>query len=161
MEEIRSYSFISWAHIASAVIAMVLGAWVLLRRKGDRRHRSLGYGYVSAMGVVNLSAFGLYGLFGTFGPFHVAAIISLLTMLAGLRPAIQRPRPADWMVRHMTYMYWSVIGLYAAFFSEVMVRLPLGATFGMAVGSATVLTILLGALFQRRLVKRWSALQAD
>lgn len=156
MEEIRSYTLISWTHIAAALLAMVLGAVVLLRRKGDRRHRILGYGYVSAMVLVNLSAFGLYGLFGTFGPFHVAAIISLLTLLAGMRAVLSRPHKPDWLVTHLTYMYWSVIGLYAAFFSELMVRLPIGATFGMAVGSATILTILLGGLFQRRLVRRWS-----
>lgn len=158
MEEVRTYGFVSWVHVISALVAMALGLWVLLRRKGDRLHRRLGYGYMANMFVVNGTAFAMYGLFGKFGPFHVAAVVSLLTLIAGLRPALRRPRMPDWLQRHMVYMYWSVIGLYAAFFSEVMVRLPLGATFAKAVAGATVATLVLGAVLQRRFVKRWSRL---
>lgn len=159
MHEFHSYTLLSWVHIASALIAMVLGVVVLLRRKGDRRHVRLGYAYTVSMILVNVTAFGLYRLFGHFGPFHVAAIISLLTLLAGLRAVIRKPRRTDWLVNHLTYMYWSVIGLYAAFFSELMVRLPLGATFAWSVGLATGVVIFLGFFLQGRLTKRWVAQQ--
>lgn len=155
MNEIASYDLISCLHVGSALVAMVFGVLVLFRRKGDGPHRRLGYAYAISMLLVNLSAFGLYRLFGTFGPFHVAALVSLLTLLAGIRPALRRPRTANWLQHHMVYMYWSVLGLYAAFFSEVMVRVPLGASFAKAVGAATVATMVLGGLFQGRLIRYW------
>lgn len=158
LHEAASYTLISWVHVATALLAMVLGALVLLRRKGDLLHRRLGYAYVVTMVGVNASAFGLYRLFGSFGPFHVAAIVSGLTVFAGMRAVLHKSGGPDRMVAHMIFMYWSVIGLYAAFFSEVMVRLRLGAAFATLVGVATGLTVLLGALLQPRLVRRWSRL---
>lgn len=155
MKEIATYGLISWLHVGSALVAMVLGAFVLLRCKGDGLHRRSGYAYGASMLLVNLSAFGLYRLFGTFGPFHVAAVVSLLTLIAGIRPALGRPRAPNWLQHHMVYMYWSVLGLYAAFFSEVMVRVPLGASFTKAVAGATVATMVLGVVFQGRLLRRW------
>jgi uncharacterized membrane protein len=155
MKEIASYGLISWLHVGSALAAMVLGVCVLFRRKGDALHRRLGYAYTSSMLLVNLSAFGLYRLFETFGPFHVAALVSLFTLIAGIRPALRRPRAANWLQHHMVYMYWSVLGLYAAFFSEVMVRVPLGTSFAKAVAGATVATMVLGGVFQRHLLRRW------
>lgn len=157
MVEIRSYTFLSWLHIGAALTAMVLGILVLCMRKGTLRHRRMGYGYLTCMLAVNASAFCLYKLFGFFGPFHVAAVVSLLTVLAGMRVALRRDRTPGWLVTHLTYMYWSVIGLYAAFFSEVMVRLPIPGRFMWLVGGATAATILFGALMQGRLTQRWSS----
>ncbi|HEY0976180.1 MAG TPA: DUF2306 domain-containing protein [Flavobacteriales bacterium] len=158
MNELHTYTWVGWTHLTSALLAMVLGVWVLLRRKGDRFHIRLGYAYVSCMLVLNGTAFGLHRLMGFFGPFHVAALVSLATLLAGMRAVLRKPRRKDWLVQHLTYMYWSVIGLYAAFFSELMVRLPLGATFAWSVGAATAATIFLGFFLQGRLTKRWTAM---
>ncbi|MBK9275322.1 MAG: DUF2306 domain-containing protein [Flavobacteriales bacterium] len=157
MKEIASYTFLSWAHLGPALLAMVFGALVLLRRKGTRGHRRTGYVYVAGMVVLNTTAFGMYRLFGTFGPFHVAAVVSALTVLAGMRAIRSRPRTVRQVELHLVFMYWSVLGLYAAFFSEVMVRVRINATFMVLVSIATAATILLGALFQNRLVRRWSA----
>lgn len=150
-------SIIPALHIASSIVALVLGAWVLLAPKGDRRHRRVGRAYAISMLVVNVTAFGIYRLFGGFGPFHIAAVVSLLTLLAGMRPVLLRNRPKDWYTTHMIFMYWSVVGLYAAFASEVLVRLPArpGAYFGLLVGLATGVIMLAAGLLQGRLVKRW------
>jgi len=156
MVECSTYTWLSWLHIAAAVLAMVLGAMVLLRRKGDIAHKRFGYAYALCMLLVNATAFGMYKLFGSFGPFHIAAIVSLLTLAAGLRAALRNKRRPNWLVTHLTYMYWSVIGLYAAFFSELGVRLPLGGTFASVVMSATAATIILGFLLQGRLTRRWT-----
>ncbi|QQR84918.1 MAG: DUF2306 domain-containing protein [Flavobacteriales bacterium] len=157
MIEIRSYTWLSWLHIAAAVLAMVLGLLVLMRRKGTRSHRQLGYGYVASMTLLNLSAFGMYRLFGVFGPFHIAAVVSTLTLAAGMRAVLKRPRTQRTTELHLVFMYWSVIGLYAAFFSELMVRVRVNAAFLILVSCATGGTVLLGALMQRRLITKWVA----
>lgn len=157
MIEVRSYTWLSWLHIAAAVAAMLLGLLVLFRRKGTRSHRLLGYAYVSAMMVLNLSAFGMYRLFGIFGPFHIAAVVSTLTIGAGMRAILKRPRTQRTIELHLVFMYWSVLGLYAAFFSELMVRVRINAAFMIIVSVATGATIFIGALLQRRLISKWSA----
>ncbi len=150
---------LSTLHISASILALILGAWVLIVQKGDRRHRRMGRAYAISMLVVNATAFGIYRLFGGFGPFHIAAIVSLLTLLAGMRPVLLRTRPKHWYTTHMSFMYWSVVGLYAAFASEVLVRLPErpGAYFGLLVGAATAVIMGVAGLLQGRLVKRWSA----
>ena len=40
-----------WAHIATIVLAVSLTPVMLLRRRGDRLHRELGWVWVSAMGA--------------------------------------------------------------------------------------------------------------
>lgn len=157
MIEVRSYTWLSWLHIAAAVAAMLLGLLVLFRRKGTRSHRRLGYAYVAAMMVLNLSAFGMYRLFGIFGPFHIAAVVSTLTIAAGMRAILKRPRTQRTVELHLVFMYWSVLGLYAAFFSELMVRVRINGAFMIIVSIATGVTVLFGALLQRRLISKWSA----
>jgi uncharacterized membrane protein len=154
-----THRILSALHIASSILALVLGAWVLIVHKGDRRHRRMGRAYAISMLLVNATAFGIYRLFGGFGPFHVAAVISLLTLIAGMRPVLLRERPNDWYTTHMIFMYWSVVGLYAAFASELLVRLPErpGAYFGLLVGGSTAAIMAAAGYFQGRLVKRWSA----
>jgi len=147
---------ISWAHIGSSVVAVISGPLVLLLRKGDRRHRRIGHVYVWSMVVLNATAFLIYRLLGTFGPFHIAAVISALTLAAGMRPVLRKQRREGWMVEHIGYMLWSVIGLYAAFFSEILVRSPWRGPFAMVVGMATALLVILGFVVQRPLVRRWS-----
>jgi uncharacterized membrane protein len=157
MIEVRSYTWLSWLHIAAAALAMLLGLLVLFRRKGTRSHRTLGRAYVASMAVLNLSAFGMYRLFGVFGPFHIAAVVSTLTIAAGMRAILKRPRTQRTVELHLVFMYWSVLGLYAAFFSELMVRVRINAAFMIIVSIATGATILFGALMQRRLIGKWSA----
>ena len=154
--EIQHYTLWSWLHIASALGAMLLGAGMLLAAKGTPSHRRFGYAYAGSMLLVNLSAFLIFRLFGGFGPFHVAAFISLITLFAELRPVLHRPRKVGWLMAHMNYMYWSVVGLYAAFASELMVRLPIKGGFMLVVAIATVLVMVLAGVFQKRLMARWS-----
>lgn len=157
MREVASYSLTSWSHLVAAILAMVFGALVLVRPKGTLRHRRLGRCYVACMLMLNATAFGLYRLFGTFGPFHAAAVVSLLTLFAAMRAIRGRPLTALRIELHLIFMYWSVLGLYAAFFSELMVRVRINAAFMVLVSAATGATILIGAVLQNRLVRRWSA----
>ncbi|MDH5413495.1 MAG: hypothetical protein OEW87_05100, partial [Flavobacteriaceae bacterium] len=65
----------------------------------------------------------------------------------------KKPR-TKWLIRHFSFMYWSVIGLYAAFVSEILTRIPKAPFFSM-VGLATVVIIILGAIFFVNNRKKW------
>jgi uncharacterized membrane protein len=127
-------------------VAVVLGTLVLTNRKGTNLHKRIGYGYVVSMLVVNVTAFGLYQLTGRFGPFHLAAIVSLVSVLAGTLPLYFKAKFPSWKVLHFTYLYYSVIGLYAALCSEIIVRVP-GIRFWWSIAIATFLTMLVGVVF--------------
>jgi uncharacterized membrane protein len=135
-------------HTICALLALGSGAAVLLRRKGTRSHRRLGWLYVASMLALNGTALMIYRLFGGFGPFHVAAVASLLTVVAGIVPAYRR-KPANWVERHYAYMTWSYVGLWAAAVAEVGTRVP-GFQFWWAVMAGTFAVLGVGAVMIRR-----------
>ncbi|SOD79822.1 DUF2306 domain-containing protein [Spirosoma fluviale] len=137
-------------HLISALAAMLLGAFVVLLAKGTRIHKRIGYGYVGAMILVNVTAFMLYHLFGTFGPFHIAAIISSTGIVGGMVPVLARHRFPNWKSYHYYFMNWSVVGLYAAFWAESLVRLFPMNRFWPVVALATGLTTGLGSYLINR-----------
>jgi uncharacterized membrane protein len=147
---------ISFVHVFTSIAALVLGTWIIASRKGTKKHKQLGYGYVACMALVNASAFGIYHMLGVFGPFHIAALISSATLIAGIVPAIRRKPKENWIVKHFTYMYYSVIGLYAAFASEVIVRVP-GIRFWWSVMGATFSMIFIAIYFFQTQSKKWAA----
>lgn len=139
-------------HLLFSLASLIAGTFVLLSNKGTRTHQIVGYLYTVFMLGVNGTAFGLYGLFGRLGPFHFAALISLATLLAGIFPALLRIK--NWLNLHVAFMYYSVIGLYAAFVSEVIVRIP-GLPFGPAVGIATAVVMITAFIAFRLLGPHW------
>lgn len=142
-------------HLIASLLSLLAGTLVLVMAKGTRIHKTIGYAYGIFMLTVNGTAFGLFGLFGNFGPFHAAALISLATLAAGMIPVMMRT--PQWLKLHFSFMYYSVIGLYAAFASEVIVRIP-GIPFGPAVGLATAVVMISAMIAFRSLSKRWQAL---
>lgn len=139
-------------HLLFSMASLITGTVVLVSAKGTRIHKVVGYLYTLCMVGVNATAFGLYDLFGKPGPFHLAALISLATLLAGIFPALLRIQ--NWLRLHVAFMYYSVIGLYAAFVSELIVRIP-RAPFGPAVGLATAVVMMTAVLAFRSLGPRW------
>ena len=110
-------------HTLTSVLAIVFGTWVLLSRKGDKRHKKLGYLYVVSMVVCLFTSFFMYNLFGGFGIFHGFAIVSAATLIGGMFPIILK-KPKHYIALHFNFMYWSVIGLYGAFLAEILTRIP-------------------------------------
>lgn len=141
-------------HVIMALVAMITGTVVIIKSKGTRLHVAIGYTYFFSMLTMNLSSFMLYGLLGHFGPFHVAAIISLLTLLGGMIPIFFRKKIRAWQRVHGTFMYYSVVGLYAAFFSEILTRIP-GQSFSGMVILASVGVTIIGVILFNKLKSRW------
>ena len=154
------FEYSTWFHSSTGVIhtffallSMVLGSWVLLKRKGTTIHKRIGHAYVASMILLNATSFGMH-TFGAFGPFHFAAVMSLGTVIAGIIPAIRR-KNSKWVIQHYYFMSWSVVGLYAAFWSEVGTRVIDIKLFWWAVALATGLTVAIGA----RVIKKQAKLR--
>lgn len=111
-------------HFTSAVLAMLSGAIVLASTKGTNLHKKVGYVYFVSMLVLNITAIPITNMSGSIGVFHIFILFSLPTTLIALyHPLFGRHKPS-WLLQHFTFMYWSYVGLIAAFIAEMMVRLP-------------------------------------
>lgn len=149
------YSSFGWFHFLVSLVALAAGTYVLSAEKGTKRHKQVGYIYVFSMIMVCGSAFGLYNLTGEFGIFHVAAIIGFVTLAGGMLPLVIRNFPEKYKGVHPWFMYYSVMGLYAALVSELSVRIPAKPFFTM-VGIATFLVFGIGTFFILRKQAVWS-----
>lgn len=148
-----THDWIGAIHLWTAVLAFITGSLVLAMRKGTNIHRKIGYVYAASMAGVVITAFLIYRLFGGFGIFHVAAIISFITLAGGMLPVLLR-KPEDWLPLHFSFMYWSVMGLYAAFVAEVMVRIPASPFFG-TIGPGTMVVMIVGGIMFYYRKDRW------
>ncbi|MBL7941980.1 MAG: DUF2306 domain-containing protein [Flavobacteriales bacterium] len=150
-------SSLGWFHLITALIAMVAGAFVLATRKGTRLHKRAGYLYAAMMVLVCGSAFGIYRLTGSFGIFHILAIVGFVTLACGLIPMFMTNLRREQKAVHVWFMYYSVLGLYAAFASELIVRIP-DKPFYTMVGIATGTIFAVGTVFIIRKEKVWVGL---
>jgi uncharacterized membrane protein len=132
-------------HFVASVSALVFGSAVLLMTKGSKTHIRMGYCYVASMVVLLATAFMLYNLFGKWGIFHYFAVIASVTLALGMVPIFLRNHVKNWAYLHFSFMYWSVIGLYGAFVSEMMTRIPEVPFYNM-VGFATAGVMLAGGI---------------
>jgi hypothetical protein len=151
------YNFVQtplgWFHLIAALVGMLAGAYILLKPKGTVEHKRIGYIYIASLIAVCASALLIYNLSGHFGIFHILALVALATLIAGMIPFLLKNR--SYRVFHLWFMYYSVIGLYAAFVSELSVRIP-DRPFYTMVGIATGLIFLAGSIFIIRKEKIWS-----
>lgn len=148
-------SSLGWFHLSTAIIAMIAGAFVLATRKGTKRHKQIGYLYVFSMLLVCGSAMGIYRLTGTFGIFHITAVVGFLTLTGGMTPMLMKNIERKYKAVHFWFMYYSVLGLYAAFASELIVRIP-DKPFYTMVGIATGSIFLIGTIFILKKEKVWT-----
>lgn len=151
-------------HLIFAILSLFSGTYILWSPKGTINHKKIGYIYIISMLVVNITAFMIYRLFGSFGIFHWFAVISIISIALGILPFIISKDSAN-IITHFSFMYWSVIGLYAAFVSEVFTRLPKILNPGIESNDSVFFIILnitvflmmgFGAYFFIRNKKKWA-----
>lgn len=111
-------------HFIASLFALLFGTLILVLPKGTAKHKIIGRLYSLSMLVVLITAFMTYRLFGTWGIFHWTAVISSLTLISGLLPILTKRPRHNYVSLHLSFMYWSVIGVYGAFVSETLVRIP-------------------------------------
>ena len=69
-------------HTAAALAALLLGAAILFRRKGDRLPRVCGRLWVASMLVVAVSSFFIHSirLWGAWSPIHLLSLVTILSL---------------------------------------------------------------------------------
>ena len=143
---------IGWFHFITSVLALITGTIVILNTKGTTFHKRVGYIYVVNMLALNISSFFLMN-FGGFSIFHFFAIISLAGVFGGMLPTIKKGK--NWFAYHFYFMSWSVVGLYAALWSEIGTRFVQNMQqFWWMVALATLVTVGIGARIINKQAKK-------
>jgi uncharacterized membrane protein len=136
---------VGWIHTVLAVIALVAGAFNLLRAKGTPSHRWGGRVFAVTLVGLNISALTIYHFTGHFNTFHALTFASLSTLAVGLFPVIfKRPR-RYWLDMHYFAIGTAYAGLVAAFANELLARVPL---LQAIVGHGPLTPALIGRIFQ-------------
>jgi uncharacterized membrane protein len=95
-----------WAHLATIVTAVVLTPVMLLRRRGDRLHRRIGWVWASAMAITAISTFGIRGLNqGSLSLIHILSAWTLIQV-----PVIVWAARTHNIARHRTAVRGMVTG---------------------------------------------------
>jgi uncharacterized membrane protein len=116
-------------HVLSGLAAVIVGCAILGLRKGDRRHRLLGWVYVVAM-LASLAAIFLNGLRAPT-PFHGYAAVVACGIVAAIVATRRRDRITAWRSWHAALMLFSLLGAAIAI-GGVAGGLALGVARGPA-----------------------------
>lgn len=144
-------STLGMIHMVFGLVALAAGTAVVLTRKGNRGHRTLGHVYLTTMVGLNITGLFIYNLFGHFGPFHWLAVASLLTLIAGLVPVFTRRPKGRWLEWHAAFISGSYVGLVAATAAEITSRIPgTEDSFGLVVGLTSALIMAIGGYLIQR-----------
>lgn len=153
-------------HTFTGLAALVAGLAVFLFAKGGRIHRLLGRVYALALITLCVASFWIQDttpFVRGLGTFHIMASVTLVTVIAGLLPAMRRPRPTGWRDRHIQYMLWSYVGLVMAlnshFFRAILLWCYEITGSGLGAVAATIvlvwgLPLLVGSLLIPRIRKK-------
>ena len=93
IEPLFAASFAVQLHVFTVVPAFFLGTWLIFfSRKGARRHRAIGYVYLTLMTITAITALFIHQIpaidivYG-FGPIHIFSIVTLSGVVGALRGA--------------------------------------------------------------------------
>jgi uncharacterized membrane protein len=112
---------IVWAHIATIFIAVTLTPVMLLRRRGDRVHRALGWVWAVSLAMTAILSFGIRGINqGSLSLIHILSAWTLVQV-----PLIVWHARRHNHAKHRTAVRGMVIGalLIAGFFTFPFGRL--------------------------------------
>lgn len=124
-----SASAVIQVHAWTAILALVLGAGMLWRRKGTPSHRWSGRVWLAVMLVTVLSSFFIHQL-RTWGPWSPIHILSLLTLALMVRAYLAiRQRKVALHAELMKAAYYNAL-LLATFFTFMPGRIMYQVVFG-------------------------------
>lgn len=151
--------FATQLHAATAILATVIGAFVLWRRKGTALHKALGRIWVVLMLVTATSALFIHDirLVGPFSPIHLFSLFTYVSLFQGLK-AILVHRDVQRHRAEMQGLYVGALMLAGAFTllpGRRMHQVLFGADAGWSASLMAILPILvLAALVWLNLRRR-------
>ena len=147
-----AYDLTGWIHLVVSILALIAGSFVMCTKKGTKRHKIIGYFYSFFMLSVLVTALLIYRLTGGFNVFHFIAIAGFFYLIMGLVPMVLKRK--NRIKTHIYFMYWSVIGLYAALVAEVLVRVP-NTPFWWMVGVGVAVVTGIASYYYVKKKKLW------
>lgn len=94
-----------WVHIWTVGIALALTPFIMLRRRGDRLHRRLGWVWASALFATGIVTLFIHGVNGGFSFIHLFSVMTLVGV-PGLILTARSHKPE----RHRSIVRGLVIG---------------------------------------------------
>jgi uncharacterized membrane protein len=110
-----------WVHLGAIVVSLGLAPAILWNKRGDRRHRALGYGWVTAMTIAALTSLFIREINdGGFSLIHLLSVFTVIQL-----PIIVLSARAHNHRRHRRAIRGMIIGalLIAGFFTFPFDRL--------------------------------------
>ncbi len=154
------HSAIGLVHVIAAVISLLSGLVIFLRKKAGALHRFLGYVYSLSMFVMLGTALSIYRLNGSFNLLHGFALFSSLQLGRGLYHAVSRKPKGAWLDAHYQWIVGSYIGLCAALVAESATRVIMPYLYDQCVrsfgwfwgivGAATFIVVWMGQILMSR-----------
>jgi uncharacterized membrane protein len=121
---LTSHSISGMIHFISATLGLFLGLGILFLQPGSKLHKLAGYIFIPILLTVNLSALFIHEMGMQFGPFHYIIFASLGSLIYGFRPFLIKVERDDKLRMHIRGMVGAALGLWAAFFAELVARTP-------------------------------------
>lgn len=100
------------AHIATASMALIIGAVAFTLKKGTTRHRILGRMWIGLMVSTALMSFGIRAS-GNFSAIHILSVLALVGVTAALVAAIRGRINTHRRAMQATYISLSIAGAFA------------------------------------------------
>ena len=131
---LTSQSISGLVHFVSASLGLVLGLGILFLQPGSKIHKTAGYIFIPSVVILNSSALFIHQMGVLFGPFHYLIPVSLVSLFFGVRPFMFKMTGVRRIKCHIRGMVGAALGLWAAFFAELVARTPALNKFLFAFG---------------------------
>ncbi|PLS20954.1 DUF2306 domain-containing protein [Neptunicoccus cionae] len=140
-------------HVATAVLAALLGPLALLRRRRDRLHKVSGYIWVLAMAAAALSSFFIRELqvVGRFSPIHILSVVTLIGLAGAIWQIRKRNIAAHKRIMWRLYaMAIGIAGLFSFLPNRVMNNLFQPTEPWVVFSLATAVFLIVGMFISQR-----------
>jgi uncharacterized membrane protein len=139
-------------HAGTAILALLLGPFVIWRKRRDLAHRIMGRVWIVTMIIVASSSWFInsFGWIGPFGPVHIFAIMTYWSLYQSIRHLIARRYAEHGAEMRSLYIYaLGIAGAFTFLPGRVMHRMAFeGAGFGPV---AIIAVLVLGlAIYERQ-----------
>jgi uncharacterized membrane protein len=137
LELIAEMTPVIWIHLLSIVPALVIGAVVLFRRKGDAKHKLMGRLWVGLMVVAAISSFWITEIRDGFSPIHALSAYTLFSVTMGvwtIRAGGRTPKAINLHRDYMQSLYalgLLIAGGFTFLPNRLLGRLTFGETYPM------------------------------